>query len=94
MAYLGGLIMVDPREVSQSPSKGGTRHVTSSLTLLKRQWLVDERVATFWTSVLAVFLTLATARGFPFVKRLFIIFWPRAAPQAAGDPEHRHDTIE
>ena len=48
----------------------------ADLLLEERQWLISDRSATIWSNVLAIFLTFATARFFPILKRIFSIIWP------------------
>ncbi len=61
----------------------------------ERQWLVSDRWAIFWTNVLAIFLTYATSRFFPVLKRILSLIWP-PNPAAMDDPsvELNHSTTQ
>jgi hypothetical protein len=75
--------------------KGSRRRQNYQLTYPERQWLVSDRTATILSNFVAVFLSLATARGFNILQRLAALFWRGQFPvhTIAGTPLQDINTV-
>lgn len=65
------------QRVSKQGSRGRRNY---QLTYPERQWLVSDRTATILSNFVAVFLSLATARGFNVLQRLAALCWRGQLP--------------